>query len=236
MIPARSKSRAGAPSADSRRHHRHQLGLSHVSLALAHEAQWTRRGMNAGLAHFEWRTGADDRAARDRRRTSGSPIALQPSALPVIRRAVIVRDMAEPTLRQPASADRAMRDRGQRHASRGAAPASGAHDLHPFTTMNGSSRATYTVWRERDPIEASATRRGSERARDRSRRPRKLCAAGPWRSSLLVHDVPRCRARDPRQRRLFSASAIVTVVFMTASGLSEMLSMPCSTRNRANSG
>jgi hypothetical protein len=34
----------------------------------------------------------------------------------------------------------------------------------------------------------------------------------------------------------FSVSRTATVVFMTASGLSERLSIPCSTRNRANSG
>jgi len=44
---------------------------------------------------------------------------------------------------------------------------------------------------------------------------------------------------DHRARLLFnlaSVSRIASVVFNTVSGLSEMLSMPCSTRNCANSG
>ncbi len=36
--------------------------------------------------------------------------------------------------------------------------------------------------------------------------------------------------------RLRSSSSTASVVLITASGLSDMLSMPCSTKNRANSG
>ena len=43
-----------------------------------------------------------------------------------------------------------------------------------------------------------------------------------WHSALLVI--------------VFSASTIASIVFRTESGLSEMLSIPCATRNCANSG
>ena len=57
----------------------------------------------------------------------------------------------------------------------------------------------------------------------------------------VAYEVARVRAEfgafsDPRSTRVLSASTMATIVLRSESGLSEMLSMPCATKNWANSG